>query len=123
MSDPVNYNDITSSSGETISVKFRQEICQGGPTIGRLFIDDKWIIPSLYFGGPALVQDRTLYIPIRKKSFFFNGFVLTKINLDTHKLVKLKVKDDIINLKKIENEHIYFSRSFFSDEIIESMKI
>ncbi|KGJ91171.1 hypothetical protein [Colwellia psychrerythraea] len=122
MSDPVFYSDITTLSGDIVSVKYRQEVCQGGPTIGRLFIGDKLILPSMYFGGPFLVKDRCLYIPVRKKSIFFNGFVLTEVNLDTFDLRALKAKSDVINLKSIDNENIYFSRSYFGDEKVESIK-
>jgi len=123
MCEPIDYKNIVTEKNEEIRIGCCHDICQGGPVVGRLFIAEDLVFPNLYFGGPFLEKNKYLYIPQRKKNIFFNGFILIKINLVTHKSTKLNVKSEVINLKYIDGKYLYFSRSFFGDEVIENIKI
>lgn len=113
---PIIYPDITSLTGHDISIRNRFEICQGGPEVGELYIDEQFCFKSDFFGGPMYVFENALYLPMRRRTLFFNGFELVCINLTTKKLSKLKIKDEIIWIDMIDEAGIYYFNSVADDK-------
>ncbi|WGK95150.1 MULTISPECIES: hypothetical protein [Flavobacterium] len=83
------------------------EICQGGPEIGNITIDNK-VIPSAFFGGPAISENNFLYIPKFEKAFLKSGFMICRINLQTLETITFGKIKDIIFFDKIENNVINY---------------
>lgn len=83
------------------------EIGQGGPEIGSVLINDKKI-PTYLFGGPFLYFDEYVYMPVYLKSFFYKGFKIAKINIETLKVEILGKYENLINLYKIDGNYIYY---------------
>ena len=108
--DPIYYLDLITSKNKKIEIKGQFEICQGGPSIGDLFVDGQCAIPGSQFGGPMLEFNNALFIPKRSKGWFFNGFKLMRIDLNSFEMRYLGIKSDLLFLKRIDNNYLYFSK-------------
>ena len=108
MADPIYYPDLVSSDNYNIKIVGRKEIAQGGPVIGKLYINGNPVFSNLYFGGPAIAKSRYLFIPIWEKGFFTRGFRICVVNLETLKIEKLDKKCDVININRVDEEHIFY---------------
>lgn len=111
MADPIYFNDIVDSLGHRIEIRDRMEVCQGGPHVGRLFIDGEPFFSNLKFGGPILLESGVLYAPVRKKTIFFNGFEVATINVCKKELKLLGAKSAVIFLKSVENGVLSYSEN------------
>lgn len=109
--DPIYFPDITTGKNEKIEIRNLVEISQGGPNIGKLFINGTPYFDELWFGGPMACHDNDVYLTIRAKGIFFNGFKLCKINTDNKELSVLKVSSDIVWIKRIDNSVLYYLKS------------
>jgi hypothetical protein len=91
-----------------ISVEYSNlmEISQGGPVVGNLTINDKAIKGR--YGGPLILKDNYIYIPIYVNKFIGTGFRLSRINLSNLEVSYLSKVKDLIFLEKIEDNKIYF---------------
>ena len=84
------------------------EIGQGGPKVGYLSINGE-LIPNNYFGGPILLDDQYIYIPIYMKRFLLSWrFKLARINLSSLKIDIVGKWKSVIFLDRIENGMIFF---------------
>ncbi|MBL7973894.1 MAG: hypothetical protein JNJ85_03215 [Candidatus Kapabacteria bacterium] len=104
---PINYKDIIHFNGYTLEYFNSTEICQGGPVVGNIIINN--IHHDEYFGGPAIFNDGYLYIPMLVNRFLLGrGFKLIRINLNTQipeTLIKFKY---LIYLDHITNNRVYY---------------
>ncbi len=81
---------------------------QGGPELGKLFIDDKPILKESYFGGPLIIQEHLgkIIVPILHRSFFKSKFKIAVIDLNTNECRLLDKKENLILLKSANEERI-----------------
>lgn len=104
--DPTQFA-INKKVGEIQIMYFDlMEIAQGGPLSGYISINGKTMEGR--FGGPFLIKDNYIYIPILEKKFFGIGFKLARINTFTLEIKRLSKIKDLIFLEKIEENKIYF---------------
>lgn len=115
LENPLSFNtDIVLPNNKRILYLKLIEICQGGPEVGILSINEK-IIEKELFGGPLLYKDDYIYVPCFKRKWFNSGFYIAKINIETlnytfisdmHPVIDLiNIKDDIIYFYKDINQH------------------
>lgn len=104
---PINFNTNMNIGNYYISYSNLKEICQGGPEIGNISINDK-LIDLYFFGGPFLFKEDCIFIPVYFKKFFNTGFKIGKLNLMTFQIEFVGKTKDLIYLDKIEENLIYF---------------
>ncbi len=104
--DPMQF-DIKKKIGN-VEVEYSglMEICQGGPEVGHVSINGK--LMEGRFGGPALLHDDDIYLPVYLKKFLGTGFKLVKINAVTFKCEIFGGLKKLIFLDRIEAGRIYF---------------
>lgn len=68
-------------NGRKIEILNPMELCQGGPEVGRLYIDAIPVHPERSFGGPIFGDSESIFLPIYTKSFFNTGFKVARIDL------------------------------------------
>lgn len=75
--DPISF--ISEKELPNFKLKYTNlmEIGQGGPEIGCVYINEKKVLKYL-FGGPFILSEKYLYMPVYLKSFFYKGF-MTKV--------------------------------------------
>lgn len=104
---PVNFQSKYSIFNFTIEYRDIYEICQGGPEVGYVYINDVVVNKKLVFGGPPLFQDYKMYLP----KYVGANFILSEIDLKTKNIKGFDLKKPLILLKEIAGETI----SYFSD--------
>lgn len=107
MSDSIYFEDIYQPL--RIEIVNRFEICQGGPNVGTLMIDGDIRYPQKLFGGPMLIIDDAIYMTLRYKGFFVNGFKLISISLKDFSMKEYNLKKDVINIQGYKDGVIYYS--------------
>lgn len=84
------------------------EVNQGSPLVGSLSINAQVIIQEQGFGGPLLYFNRKIYIPVFIRRFWVVGFRLAALNLDDLSIEYIGGIEDLIYLKEIKGNRIYF---------------
>ena len=84
------------------------EVNQGSPLVGSLSINGQVIIQEQGFGGPLLYFNRKIYIPVFIRRFFVVGFRLATLNLDDLSIEYIGGIEDLVYLKAIKDNRIYF---------------
>ena len=84
------------------------EVNQGSPLVGSLSINGQVIIQEQGFGGPLLYFNRKIYIPVFIRRFWVVGFRLAALNLDDLSIEYIGGIEDLIYLKEIKDNKIYF---------------
>lgn len=84
------------------------EVNQGSPLVGSLSINGQVIIQEQGFGGPLLYFNRKIYIPVFIRRFLVVGFRLAVLNLDDLSIEYIGGIEDLIYLKEIKGNRIYF---------------
>lgn len=84
------------------------EVNQGSPLVGNLSINGQVIIKEQGFGGPLLYFNRKIYIPVFIRRFCVVGFRLATLNLDDLSIEYMGGIEDLIYLKEIKGNRIYF---------------
>lgn len=83
------------------------EVCQGGPIIGNIKVNNKPLFPHIFFGGPIIAkQDTDILIPCFNMQH--RMFELWQISLSTHDMKILTPPRDVIWLYELTNDTIYF---------------
>lgn len=82
------------------------EICQGGPEVGKLYINDRRVEGS--FGGPALSDGNYVYVPEYVKNFLRSGFRLTRISTKSLRIERLGRVKGLIFLDEIQDNKIFY---------------
>ncbi len=75
--------------------------------MGNISINDKKI-DELYFGGPAIIEDRFIYIPLYVKKFLKSGFQLSKIDVNNGFVETIGDLKSLIFLKEKIGNTIFF---------------
>ena len=84
------------------------EVNQGSPLVGSLSINGQVIIQEQGFGGPLLYFNRKIYIPVFIRRFWVVGFRLAILNLDDLSIEYIGGIKDLVYLKEIKDNRIYF---------------
>ena len=84
------------------------EVNQGSPLVGSLSINGQVIIKEQGFGGPLLYFNRKIYIPVFIRRFCIVGFRLATLNLDDLSIEYIGGIEDLVYLKEIKGNRIYF---------------
>ena len=84
------------------------EVNQGSPLVGSLSINGQVIIKEQGFGGPLLYFNRKIYIPVFIRRFCIVGFRLAILNLDDLSIEYIGGIEDLVYLKEIKDNRIYF---------------
>jgi hypothetical protein len=107
---PSNY-DLGNNSLEYRDIK---EMSQGGPEIGKLFINGKPVSANEYFSGPLVFQENLnkVIVPILHRGFFNTKFKIAVIDLKTGGHSVIDKKENLILLKSVSEEKII---SYYND--------
>ena len=84
------------------------EVNQGSPLVGSLSINGQIITQGQGFGGPLLYFNRKIYISVFIRRFWGVGFRLAILNLDDLSLEYIGGIEDLVYLKEINDNRIYF---------------
>lgn len=82
------------------------EICQGGPEVGGLLINNNQVKGR--YGGPFIIKENDIYIPAYFNSLFKSGFKIARINLISLKVEYLSKIKPLIFLEKVVENRIYY---------------
>lgn len=107
---PFLFNPTYWVGGHTVEYKNLSEVCQGGPLVGAIYINGKRISNNRY-GGPIVFDDQFIYVPL------FSGakFIVSKIRITDFETCFIGNYRDIIDLKKLENDRLYFYDSIYDN--------
>lgn len=106
-------------NGHTISLPESNEVCQGGPIVSSLFINDKRVVKDSIFGGPILFHKNWIFAPRLIRRFLKgSGFQLLGIELDSLRTVSLISFETLILLKEVRNGQVYY----FTDQENKDLK-
>ena len=107
-----NFNSNIHIKGYSIEYKNMMEVCQGGPLVGDLYINGKRVSYNRY-GGPLLNDEYFIYITIFSRS----SFILSKIRMSDFETLLIGSHKDVICLKNIDDDKIYYYDSIYNDVI------
>ena len=105
---PLDFQEKFLFDNWEVSYLDLMEVNQGSPLVGSLSINGQVIIKEQGFGGPLLYFNRKLYIPVFIRRFCVVGFRLATLNLDDLSIEYIGGIEDLIYLKEIKGNRIYF---------------
>ena len=109
---PLNFSAKYKFKDTQVEYVDLSEIIQGGPEIGKLFIDKQPFLKDEYFGGPMLYygKNHSIILPIHASTFLNYGFKIIVIDLISRKYKMSSKKEKIILFKSIKNNVLeYYS--------------
>lgn len=107
---PTDFETEFSCSGHIIRYSNLVEIVQGGPVVGKLFIDDT-PVGNYHFGGPALYHDNKLFAPMFIRKFCISGFRLCVIDLERLNVYFISKIKNLIYLDHIKDNQVFYYES------------
>ena len=105
---PLDFQEQFLFDNWEVSYLDLMEVNQGSPLVGNLSINGQVIIKEQGFGGPLLYFNRKIYIPVFIRRFCVVGFRLATLNLDDLSIEYIGGIEDLIYLKEIKDNRIYF---------------
>ena len=105
---PFEFQEKNFFDNWEVSYHDLMEVNQGSPLVGSLSINGQVIIQEQGFGGPLLYFNRKIYIPVFIRRFLVVGFRLAILNLDDLSIEYIGDIEDLIYLKEIKDNKIYF---------------
>ena len=105
---PLNFQGKFLFDNWEVSYLDLMEVNQGSPLVGSLSINGQVIIKEQGFGGPLLYFNRKIYIPVFIRRFGVVGFRLATLNVDDLSIEYIGGIEDLIYLKEIKGNRIYF---------------
>ena len=84
------------------------EICQGGPLVGNLIVNGQKVFCDKRFGGPLLYHENLVFIPMYIRKFCISGFMISVIELNSMRLIRVKDIYDLVYLDSINENEILF---------------
>ena len=105
---PLDFQEKNFFDEWEVSYLDLMEVNQGSPLVGSLSINGQVIIKEQGFGGPLLYFNRKIYIPVFIRRFCVVGFRLATLNLDDLSIEYIGGIEDLIYLKEIKGNRIYF---------------
>lgn len=112
---PIEFKDHIFIDNLEIKYVDLMEVNQGSPLVGTLLINKKIFSIEQRFGGPFLYQNKMLYIPLFVRRFCIVGFKLARINCHDLSISYLSKIEDLIYLKEIKNEKIFYFTDVYKD--------
>ena len=110
---PLDFQEKFLFDNWEVSYLDLMEVNQGSPLVGRLSINGQVIIKEQGFGGPLLYFNRKIYIPVFIRRFCVVGFRLAILNLDDLSIEYIGGIEDLIYLKEIKGNRIYFHTDIY----------
>lgn len=110
--------------GYSITLQDSNEaICQGGPVVSSLSIDNSRVGQDSMFGGPILFYQNLVIVPKLTHEFYKGqGFVLTAIDLDTLEQKTISKFKPMILLSEIRANEVFFFTDL-ENSAIEKVKL
>ena len=105
---PLDFQEKSLFDNWEVSYLDLMEVNQGSPLVGSLSINGQVIIQEQGFGGPLLYFNRKIYIPVFIRRFLVVGFRLAILNLDDLSIEYIGGIEDLVYLKEIKDNKIYF---------------
>ena len=105
---PLDFQEKFLFDNWEVSYLDLMEVNQGSPLVGSLSINGQVIIQEQGFGGPLLYFNRKIIIPVFIRRFCVVGFRLATLNLDDLSIEYIGGIEDLIYLKEIKGNRIYF---------------
>lgn len=105
---PLDFQEKFLFDNWEVSYLDLMEVNQGSPLVGSLSINGQVIIKEQGFGGPLLYFNRKIYIPVFIRRFCVVGFRLATLNVDDLSIEYIGGIEDLIYLKEIKGNRIYF---------------
>ena len=105
---PLDFQEKFLFENWEVSYLDLMEVNQGSPLVGSLSINGQVIIQEQGFGGPLLYFNRKIYIPVFIRRFCVVGFRLATLNVDDLSIEYIGDIEDLIYLKEIKGNRIYF---------------
>ena len=105
---PLDFQERFLFDNWEVSYLDLMEVNQGSPLVGSLSINGQVIIKEQGFGGPLLYFNRKIYIPVFIRRFCVVGFRLATLNLDDLSIKYIGGIEDLVYLKEIKGNRIYF---------------
>ena len=105
---PLDFQEKFLFENWEVSYLDLMEVNQGSPLVGSLSINGQVIIKEQGFGGPLLYFNRKIYIPVFIRRFCVVGFRLAILNLDDLSIEYIGGIEDLVYLKEIKDNRIYF---------------
>ena len=105
---PLDFQEKFLFDNWEVSYLDLMEVNQGSPLVGSLSINGQVIIKEQGVGGPLLYFNRKIYIPVFIRRFCVVGFRLATLNVDDLSIEYIGGIEDLIYLKEIKGNRIYF---------------
>ena len=105
---PLDFQEKFLFENWEVSYLDLMEVNQGSPLVGSLSINGQVIIKEQGFGGPLLYFNRKIYIPVFIRRFCVVGFRLAILSLDDLSIEYIGGIEDLVYLKEIKDNRIYF---------------
>ena len=105
---PLDFQEKFLFENWEVSYLDLMEVNQGSPLVGSLSSNGQVIIKEQGFGGPLLYFNRKIYIPVFIRRFCVVGFRLATLNVDDLSIEYIGDIEDLIYLKEIKGNRIYF---------------
>ena len=105
---PLDFQEKFLFDNWEVSYLDLMEVNQGSPLVGSLSINGQVITQEQGFGGPLLYFNRKIYIPVFIRRFLVVGFRLAVLNLDDLSIEYIGGIEDLVYLKEIKGNRIYF---------------
>lgn len=110
---PLDFQEKFLFDNWEVSYLDLMEVNQGSPLVGSLSINGQVFIKEQGFGGPLLYFNRKIYIPVFIRRFCVVGFRLATLNLDDLSIEYIGGIEDLVYLKEIKDNRIYFYTDIF----------
>lgn len=107
LNDPRSFSTKVTINGYNFEYCDINEVCQGGPLIGKISINGNKI-EGKDFGGPFLLQNNLLIVPVFFRGFFSSGFKIGAYYIENKNLAIYGKLQDLIILNKIDNGVIFY---------------
>src|ERR1035441_4654712 len=98
---PIDFRESYSFAGHDFKYTRLNELCQGGPEVGHVVIDNVEI-PKLRFGGPPVLFGTLVFLPNYDKG----GFRVASIDLNTRKTKVYTKHYPLVLIRSVDSAHI-----------------
>ena len=105
---PLSFQTKKACGSHTVEVRELREICQGGPDVGKMFLNGEWLFDKVFVGGPFVIVDGQLLIPVFVRRLFARGFQFSRVDLGTNQIFPLTDVVDLVWLDEVIGNEAFF---------------
>ncbi|OSI11024.1 hypothetical protein [Neisseria zoodegmatis] len=116
LGNPIEFKEHIFIDNLEIKYVDLMEVNQGSPVVGKLLINKNLFSEECLFGGPFLYENKILYIPLFIRRFCVVGFKLARINCNDFSISYLSKIEDLIYLKEIRDNKIFYFVDIYKNE-------